>query len=181
MPCNAGGGMSSFVCSALSLFLQVATEHTAVFKVGSTARNGLHSPRPIAAVFSPLMLPMALSFPCILMSSFCPIAFHAFREPWRWVCSLIPVSNEMSSPLWILTLNVVRQVRENNGNGRVLARYCGSAVPNPIFSTTSTVWVQYFTKGTPSRGYDITYTTTSNGMNTFDSLFCLEMELALDE
>ena len=56
------------------------------------------------------------------------------------------------------------QVRENNGNGRLLARYCGSALPNPIFTTSRTVWVQYFTKGTLSRGYDITYTTTSNGM-----------------
>ncbi|CAG7817789.1 unnamed protein product, partial [Allacma fusca] len=63
------------------------------------------------------------------------------------------------------------EVRERSQSGTVLARYCGSALPNPVFSSSSTVWIQYFVRSELARGFDITYVTTAYGVGCGGDLF----------
>ncbi|OXA47104.1 Cubilin [Folsomia candida] len=63
------------------------------------------------------------------------------------------------------------EVRDGSPNGRGLGKFCGSSLPNPIFSLSNVLWIRYFTRIALSRGYDISYTTTTSGRGCGGAFF----------
>lgn len=64
---------------------------------------------------------------------------------------------------FLSSLTSNKKIRDGGASGAMLAQYCGSAIPNPVFSQTSTLFLKFFSRMHPNRGYDITYTTTEMG------------------
>ncbi|CAL8121470.1 unnamed protein product [Orchesella dallaii] len=62
-------------------------------------------------------------------------------------------------------------VLDGSPSGIVLAQYCGTTIPNPVFSNSNILYVKFFTRMYPVDGYDITYTTTDVGRGCGGSIF----------
>ncbi|XP_060536860.1 cubilin [Cylas formicarius] len=55
------------------------------------------------------------------------------------------------------------EIRETNSTGTELLRACGFKLPNPVFSNTNKLWIQFHNLPNFISRYDITYTSSPNG------------------
>ncbi|CAL8142101.1 unnamed protein product [Orchesella dallaii] len=63
------------------------------------------------------------------------------------------------------------EVRDGSPTGPILGQYCGTTIPDPVFSNSNILYLKFFSRMHPVNGYDITYTTTDAGRGCGGSVF----------
>ena len=68
---------------------------------------------------------------------------------------------------YFMYLLILCQIRDGGTSAdSLLGNLCGSALPNPIFSTGNRLWLRFRPSLLPQRGYDLTYTSTTQGSSS---------------
>ncbi|ODM98815.1 Cubilin [Orchesella cincta] len=63
------------------------------------------------------------------------------------------------------------EIRDGSPTGTVLGQYCGSTIPDPVFSNSNILYLKFFSRMHPTNGYDLTYTTTDAGRGCGGNIF----------
>ena len=89
---------------------------------------------------------------------------------WENHCSPYSINSTAKGTSFLsyfMYLLILCQIRDGGTSAdSLLGNLCGSALPNPIFSTGNRLWLRFRPSLLPQRGYDLTYTSTNQGSSS---------------